>query len=92
MDRGNRLHLSRIGLGGSISGVFEESGALFGREAFEDLRDRSVKVGDGACLCLSKPLFKFCEGLLDGIEIGTVGRQEEGSTLHADRGSMFNAD
>ena len=50
---------------------------MFRREALEDIGERSVQVGDGSCLSLSQPVLELCEGLLDGIEIGAVGRQEE---------------
>ena len=36
-----------------------------------------VDVEDRAWLCLSEPVLELCEGLLDGIEVGAVGRQEE---------------
>ena len=46
-------------------------------KAFEDWADRLVDVLDGSRLCLSEPVLELSEGLLDGIEIGAVGRQEE---------------
>lgn len=52
-------------------------GAFFGCEAIEQGADASPCVFDGSLSGLSEQCFQLGKDLLDGIEIGAVGRQEE---------------
>ncbi len=47
------------------------------RDEIEELADALPGVLDGSFLGFFKQGFEFCEGLLDGIEVGRIGRQEE---------------
>lgn len=46
-------------------------------EAVEGVRDGLVDIAERAWLSLTEPVLELCEGLLDGIEVRAVGRQEE---------------
>lgn len=47
-----------------------------GVEAFKDACEGLVDVLYGSSLGLTEPVLELCEGLLDGVEIRTVGWQE----------------
>jgi len=47
------------------------------REAFEQPSCRFPRCLDGPFCGSAHQLFEFCEDLLDRVQIGTVGRQEE---------------
>ena len=64
-------------LHGSVACVCEIVGAFFGRDEVEQVSELSPCCLDGSRLCISHPVLELGEELLDGIEIGTVGRQEE---------------
>src|ERR1700692_651235 len=61
----------------NIPRVFEIIGALLAGEEIEEFADLSPGCLDVAWLCGSDQVFDFGEDLLDRIEVGAVGRQEE---------------
>jgi hypothetical protein len=64
-------------LGGNVAGVFEVVVALVWGEIAEGFADRSPGVVEGSGARLSHEAFEFGEDLLDRIEVGAVGRQEQ---------------
>src|ERR1700761_5701747 len=61
----------------SIACVSEIVGAFLWREAIEQRTDPAPGGFDSALCGLAQQRLKLGEDLLDGIEIGIVGRQEE---------------
>ena len=51
--------------------------AFVGREVVEQFADASPGGLDGALIGLAQQAFEFGEHLLDRVQIGRVGRQEE---------------
>ena len=50
-------------------------------DGLQDCSDAIPKGWDRALTSLAQVGFEFCEGLLDGIEIGGIGRQVDGWML-----------
>lgn len=62
---------------GSISGCFEEVSALDGVEHVADVLESIAKVIEGSGGMLSEQRLELCEGHLDRVEIGRIGRQRQ---------------
>jgi hypothetical protein len=62
---------------GRISGVFEIVGAFVGCELVEAVGDGLPEIFDGPGGGLAQEGLELSEGLLDGVEVGRVGRQLE---------------
>ena len=60
-----------------VAGVGEVVSALGGREGVEPLGDGTFEGGEGAGGRLAQERLQLGEGLLDRVEVGAVGRQEE---------------
>ena len=58
-------------------GLDEVVGAFLGCEGVEEKADTSPEAVDGALCCLAQEGLELGEGVLDGVEVGTVGRQQE---------------
>lgn len=69
------LPLERIPFEWTISGIGEIVGAFLRREAFEDVAEGVPEGGDSPGGDLAEQRLELGEGLLDRVEIGTVGRQ-----------------
>lgn len=46
-------------------------------ESFKDACEGLVDVLYGSSLSLAEPVLELCEGLLDGVEVWAIGRQED---------------
>ena len=80
------FRLERIPFEWNISVVGEVVGAFVRAEAGERVTEGIPKSGDGSGGDLSQERFELGEGLLDGIEIGAIGRQvDEHSAARLDR-------
>ncbi len=67
--------LERIPFEWNISVIGDVVGAFVRAEAGEQVAEGIPKSGDGSGSALSQERFELGEGLLDGIEIGAIGRQ-----------------
>src|SRR3546814_20801847 len=64
------------GFDGCVSGVSEVVVAFAWFDGGDEVADVAPGLLDGSLLCCSHPVLDLGEGLLDGVEVGRVRRQE----------------